>query len=150
MSIEKAQKYYKLAKYNAELFSKDPHTKVGALVLAADFSRVRSTGVNGFPRKFDDSKHERWERPTKYKYASHAELNSICNAARTGTPTDGCVLVTTMFPCVNCSKALIQAGITSVYTPEPDYSNAVWGEEFRTSKEMLDEVGVTLAFLETV
>lgn len=146
--LDKAIKYYQLAKCHADLFSKDPDTKVGALILAPDFSRIISTGVNGFPRKFNDDNPQRWVRPTKYQYASHAELNSICNASRTGTPTDKCVMIATMFPCVNCTKAIIQAGIHTVYTPSPDYDNERWGQEFKVSKEMLDEVGVHLVYVD--
>lgn len=148
MTIEKATKYYNLAKYKADLFSKDPHTKVGAIILSEDFSRIQSTGVNGFPRKFNDKIEKRWERPTKYLYVSHAEVNSICNAARSGTSVDGSVIVVTMFPCMNCTKAIIQSGIKKVYTKKPDLEHHRWGEEFKVSLEMLDEVGIEVFYLE--
>lgn len=147
MTIEKANKYLKLACYNAELFSKDPHTKVGAIILTADFSRILATGINGFPRKFGDTKPERWERPTKYNYASHAEQNSVCNAARTGTPLDGSIIIVSMFPCMNCTKSIIQAGITKVYTVEPNFDDVKWGEEFKISIEMFNEVGVEIIYI---
>jgi deoxycytidylate deaminase len=50
----------KLAQYNADLFSKDPHTKVGTIILSNDFSRILTTGINGFPRKVNDNIPERW------------------------------------------------------------------------------------------
>lgn len=145
--IEKAKKYLELARYNAELFSKDPNTKVGAIILTPDFSRVLSTGINGFPRKFNDEPGKRWERPMKYNYVSHAECNSVCNAARSGTSIDGSVIVVTMFPCMNCTKLLIQAGITKVYSPKPDMNNERWASEFKVSLEMLEEVGVDIIYL---
>lgn len=144
----KAEKYLQLASYNAELFSKDPHTKVGAIILTSDFSRILATGINGFPRKFDDSIPERWERPMKYNYASHAEQNSVCNAARTGTPLDGSVIIVTMFPCMNCTKSIIQAGITKVYAPKPNFEDIRWGNEFKVSVEMFEEVGVEIIYIE--
>ncbi len=145
--MDKAAKYLKLASYNAELFSKDPHTKVGAILMTADFSRILSTGINGFPRGFCDTLEKRWERPTKYNYTSHAEQNCVCNAARTGTPLDGSIIIITMFPCVNCTKSLIQAGIVKIYTLEPNFEDPRWGEEFKVSLEMLKEVGVDVIYL---
>lgn len=146
--IDKAAKYLKLAQTKADLFSKDPHTKVAAIILSEDFSRIQSTGVNGFPRKFNDTLENRWEKPTKYLYVSHAETNAICNAARSGTSTDGSVIVVTMFPCMNCTKALIQAGIKKIYTRPPNFQDPKWGQESLVSLEMLVEVGVEIYYLE--
>lgn len=147
--MDKAQKYMQLAKYNAELFSKDPNTKVGAIILPQDFSRILTTGINGFPRKFGDDANfsERWQRPQKYTWVAHAEVNAVCNAARTGIPLDNSVAVITMFPCSNCTKTLIQAGIKKIYVPSPDFNDPKWGEDFEISKTMLDEVGVEITIL---
>lgn len=148
MTLEKASKYFKLAAYNADLFSKDPNTKVGAIILSDDFSRIHSTGINGFPRKFNDKIEKRWERPIKYVYVAHSEVNAICNAARSGTSIDGSVIVVTMFPCVNCTKAIIQAGIQKIYTKPPNLNDPKWGEEFKVSLEMLDEVGIKVFYVD--
>ena len=141
------EKYFKLAKFNAELFSKDPNTKVGAILLKPDLSAVVSTGINGFPRKLHDTDPARWERPTKYKYVTHAEVNAVANAARTGVSTDGCVAIVTLFPCKECAKILVQSGISHIYTEKPDFENQQWGQEFLISKEILDEVGVPITFI---
>jgi len=141
---EKASKYLILAKTNAELFSKDPHTKVGAILMASDFSRILSTGINGFPRNMNDTIEMRWERPTKYKYVAHAEMNAICNAARSGVSLDNSIAIVTLFPCSNCAKALIQAGIREIYVPENCMKCNIteWEEDFKISREMLFEVNV--------
>jgi dCMP deaminase len=141
-TLEKAKKYIKLARYNAELFSKDPHTKVGCVILTEDFSRQLATGLNGFPRHMNDNTPERWVRPMKYAFVCHAESNGVANAARTGTPLDGSVIAVTKFPCSTCAKLLIQAGIKRVYTIEPDYGNSTWGEDAKISQAMFSEVGV--------
>jgi dCMP deaminase len=145
---EKALKYIKLAKYNAELFSKDPDTKVGCNILTSDFSRILATGVNGMPRHLNDENKLRWERPQKYSYVCHSESNAIANAARTGTPLDGSVICVTKFPCSTCTKLLIQAGIRRVYTIKPDYNNITWGDDSKVSEEMLEEVGVEVVKFE--
>lgn len=146
----KAKKYMMLAKLKADLFSKDPHTKVGCIILSNDFSRILSTGTNGFPRHMDDEKTERWERPLKYSYVSHAESNSIANAARSGTSLDGSVIVVTKFPCTTCTKLMIQAGIKKVYTVAPNFESNVWGADARISEEMFDEVGIDVKIIEDV
>ena len=136
-----------LAKHNANLFSKDPHTKVGCIILQSDFSVILSTGINGLPRKMNDNVQERWERPLKYTWVAHAEINAICNAARTGTSIENAVAIVTMFPCINCTKSLIQAGISAIYVPQPDLNNEKWGEEFKVSQLMLDEVGIQIHYI---
>jgi dCMP deaminase len=145
--VIKAEKYLQLARVNAELFSKDPDTKVGCIIMTPDFSRQLSTGINGFVRGFDDEKQERWLRPAKYFWISHAENNSIANAARTGTPLDGSVAIVTKFPCSSCTKLLVQAGIKKIYTVAPDYGNDVWGEDAKVSEEIMNEVGVECVIL---
>jgi dCMP deaminase len=147
VSRQKALKYMKLAKYNADLFSKDPNRKVGTLLMKSDFSSILATGINGFPRKVNEA-GERWERPTKYKYVIHSEVNAICNAARSGTSIDNSSAIVTMFPCSDCSKALIQAGVKKIYSPRPDLDDDRWGEHFKISLEMFQEVGVEVIMFE--
>ncbi|WP_225047205.1 deoxycytidylate deaminase [Lacticaseibacillus kribbianus] len=45
----------------------------------------------------------------------HAEMNAILQCAENGVSTKGATVYVTFFPCLNCTKALIQAGITAVY-----------------------------------
>jgi dCMP deaminase len=42
----------------------------------------------------------------------HAETNAIIQAALHGVSTKGATCYVTHYPCINCSKALINAGIT--------------------------------------
>lgn len=140
--IDKAEKYIQLSHYNAHLFSKDPHTKVGAYALTADFSRVLATGINGQVRGSDDANTARWQKPAKYKYVQHSEANVVANAARTGTPLDNAVITVTKFPCSTCTKLLVQAGIKKIYTIEPDYTSLVWGDDAKISEEILEEAGI--------
>lgn len=117
MTNEQARKYLDVANAVAGL-SKDASTRVGALVLAADRS-VRSVGYNGAPRGCSADEDERSERPEKYYWFSHAELNAITNAARCGTPLEGCTLIVTHPPCMDCARAIVQAGIKEVWAVQP-------------------------------
>lgn len=147
MNEVKAHKYYQLAEYQANLFSKDPNTKVGALFLAPHSLQILTQGYNGFPRKIDETDAARWERPVKYMYISHAEANCIANACRHGTPLENAIAVVTLFPCATCAKLLIQTGISALVTKEPDISCPRWGEEFKFSLEMFKEAGIDIMYV---
>ena len=91
--------------------SKDPNTKVGACIVSMD-KKVLSVGYNGMPIGIDDKKipwgREGEELDTKYPYVCHAELNAILNSDRN---LHNSRIYVTLFPCNECAKALIQAGI---------------------------------------
>ncbi len=148
--LNKATKYLKLAKYNAELFSKDPHTKVGCIILTENFTQILSTGINGFPRKLKDDVPERLDKINKLNYMSHSEANAVANAAKSGISIDNSVIVITKFPCSTCSKLLIQSGIKKIYTVKPDYNSITWGNDAKISEEMLNEVNIEIIFLEEI
>lgn len=147
MRRDKAIKYIKLARYQAELFSKDPRTKVAAIFLAPESHECLTVSYNGFPRGVDETNQERWIPPTKYGYVMHAEVNGLCNACRSGTPMYNAICVVTLFPCASCAKALIQAGIKGIVTMEPDLTCERWGSEFKLSMELFQEVGMRLTLL---
>ncbi|RDU35449.1 ComE operon protein 2 [Neobacillus piezotolerans] len=58
----------------------------------------------------------------------HAEMNALLQCAKFGVPTDGAEIYVTHFPCLQCSKALIQAGIKTVYFAT-DYKNHPYAVE---------------------
>jgi dCMP deaminase len=144
---DKAIKYYRLARYQANLFSKDPSTKVGALFLAPKSFEILSMGFNGMPRGVDESRAERWQRPIKYKYIEHAERNGLFNANRRGVAMDGAIAVVSLFPCADCARGMIQSGIQALVTMVPNLDDNRWDESFAVSLELLEEAGVHLIIL---
>lgn len=129
-------------------WSKDPNTKIGA-VIALPFSRqVLSTGYNGLPRGVNDNLPERSERPEKYFWYGHAERNAVYNAARFGTRLTGSVIyLNAGMPCTGCAIAIIQAGIAGVICMDGDPTgepNPKWDAEAQRSRVMLKEAGVAL------
>lgn len=141
----KAIKYYKLAMSIAEIFSKDPRTKVGAIILVPDTLQVLSLGYNGMPRCVEESTSERWERPQKYMYVEHAERNAIYNAAFAGTSLRNSICVVTMFPCADCARALIQSGIKVVVSKKMEKPR--WESHWEVSTEMFTEAGVQIIYI---
>lgn len=131
-------------------FSKDPSTKVGAVVVDDD-GNVLSVGYNGFPRGVDDRMDRYLDRNTKLQFISHAESNAIAQAARNGVRLMGSTLVlTSLFPCSNCAKQIVQAGIRRVFAPVMDRSraNPHWFAEQRISEIMFAESGVEVIYLD--
>jgi len=147
MNEQKAIKYLNLARFMAETFSKDPNTKVGCILLNPTSYNILSMGYNGFPRGINE-KAERWQRPTKYNFVCHAELNALTNACRSGVCTENSIAIITMYPCCTCCKSLIQSGIKTIITVRPNYQNNQWGEEFKVSKIMLEEAKIDTVFLD--
>lgn len=124
---------------HAALKSKDT-TKVGAALVGPE-CEVRLTAFNGPPKGVCDLP-ERFERPAKYLYASHAEANLIAFAAREGIRTTGCTVFVTHYPCSACARTLIQAGIMQVvFGPG---TTSMPPEEFEAAAVMLAEAGVVV------
>ena len=102
--------------------SKDPNTQVGACIVSND-NKILSMGYNGFPIGCSDDDFP-WCRVgdplnNKYFYTTHSELNAILNY-RGGT-LEGAKLYVTLFPCNECAKAIIQAGIKTVVYADDKY-----------------------------
>ena len=124
--------------------SKDPHTQIGC-VIAGPAHEIRSTGYNSLPRGIRDDVQERLERPTKYLWMEHAERNAIYNAARCGTPLEGCTLYVEIMPCMDCARALVQAGIREVIISGArmsQYTSDYYDEHFRNVEVLFKEAGV--------
>lgn len=149
MRHDKALKYFQLTKYFADLFSKDPRTKVGALFIDPVSFEIRSEGYNGMPRKVDETVAARWERPQKYLYVEHAERNGMYNAIRKGVSLDGSVALVTLFPCADCARGLIQVGVSAIVCPKPPLDMIDrWGAHFEVAQEMLREASVEILYVE--
>jgi dCMP deaminase len=124
--------------------SKDPHTQIGC-VIAGPAHEIRSTGYNSLPRGIRDDVLERLERPTKYLWMEHAERNAIYNAARCGTPLEGCTLYVEIMPCMDCARAIVQAGIREVIISGArmsQYTSDYYDEHFRNVEVLFKEAGV--------
>lgn len=120
--------------------SKDPSTQVGACIVNKD-NRIISVGYNGMPRCCSDDEFpwDKNENPldSKYLYVCHAELNAILNCDR-GNVRD-CICYTTLFPCNECAKAIIQSGMSEVVYMEDKYADS---DSVIASKKMFDTAGV--------
>ena len=106
--------------------SKDPNTQVGACIVSKD-NKILSMGYNGFPNGCSDEDFP-WDREgeelsTKYPFVTHGEMNAILNYR--GGSLDGTKLYVSLFPCNECAKAIIQAGIKVVVYDSDKYEGTV-------------------------
>lgn len=89
-----------------------PRLKTGALI-ADSRGRIRSWGYNGTLSGMAHCDHPADDKPCTQ--AEHAERNAIFDAARNGIAVGGQRMYTTHAPCLECARAIIQAGIVHVY-----------------------------------
>ena len=132
---------------NVATWSKDPSTQVGAVIVDPITKRVVGSGYNGLPRGVED-KPERLERPLKYKFIVHAELNAIINS---DTCVRGMHLFCTHYPCHECAKAIVQSGIVSVTSFSPTMGmRDRWSESWDITDIIFKESNVKLFFFKRV
>jgi dCMP deaminase len=130
--------------------SKDPMTKIGAVILHWDEKDPISHGYNGIVRRVRDDVPERWERPEKYFWMSHAERNAIYNCARRGRASEGTTLFTQGIPCCDCADGVIQAGITEVVVHkqwqhyEKEFNWKKWQDSATRSQTKFLEAGIRI------
>ncbi len=144
--------YMNVAKTVAQK-SKDPSTKVGA-VIATKENRPVSFGFNGFIAGADD-KYMTFERPMKYLLTVHAEMNALLFAEKS---VRGCKIFVTHASCENCLKHMIQAGIKEIYYDQMDTKGKIMDEEkvdavtrlIRASGVVYENINNGKSFLEEI
>lgn len=138
MDIINWDEYFMSVAYVSSLRSKDNRTKVGACIVNKN-NRIMSIGYNGMPNGCNDDKmpwNKGEELNNKHLYVVHAELNAILNS---NSNLNNCKLYTTLFPCNECTKAIIQSGIKEVVYLSDKYKDHT---QFKASKIMLDMANV--------
>ncbi|WP_077075687.1 deoxycytidylate deaminase [Aedoeadaptatus urinae] len=110
---------------------------VGCVLVNKDH-RIVSTGYNGSVAgnpHCDDVGHTM--RDGHCIATIHAEMNALLYCAKEGIPTKDTICYVTHFPCLNCTKALIQAGIREVV-----YKNAYRVDDYAVS--LFEKNNITL------
>lgn len=133
-------------------WSKDRNTKVGCVIIG-DARQVLSAGYNGLPRGVNDDIEQRYSREErngvreKLRWIEHAERNAIYNAARYGVSLSGAAIYAPFFPCCDCARAIIQAGLKAVITLEPDWGDPFWQDSWEVSLIMMTEAQVEIRYV---
>lgn len=127
------------------VWSDDPSRKVGAVIVDQE-NQIIATGYNGFPTGIA-SRHERFDREIKYFWVEHAERVAIYNAARIGARLLGCRIYSSLLPCADCSRAIIQSGLTSLITYKKPTDESRYQESMVVSLELLLEAQIKVKLL---
>jgi dCMP deaminase len=140
--------YLRAAYLAAKQYSDDPDTQNGAVLVSLDPEKPAIEGANGFPLGMVGTP-ERLQRPAKYLYIEHAERGVIYEAAALGIPTSGATLYCPWFACVDCARAIIQAGIRRVVGHQDmlDKTPDRWQESIAQANAMLDEAKVAREYV---
>jgi dCMP deaminase len=128
--------------------SKDPNTQVGACIVNQQ-KKIVGVGYNGFPTGCSDEELP-WSREgdfleTKYPFICHAELNAILNSI--SRDLKGCTIYVALFPCNECTKAIIQSGIKEVVYLSDKYKDS---DNVKAAKIMFQQAGVRLRKMKTL
>ncbi len=120
--------------------SKDPNTQVGACIVNPK-NKIVGVGYNGLPTGCSDDEFP-WDREgeyleTKYPYVCHAELNAVIN--KISADLYDCRLYVALFPCNECAKVLIQAGVKEVIYLSDRYAET---DQVRAAKRLFRAAGV--------
>lgn len=119
--------------------SRDPSTKVGAVIVRPDRTQV-SFGYNDFPRGVEHVLARYDDRDWKYPAIVHAEANAILNARGDVT---GCTLYSTFHPCARCAALIVQSGISCVVIPDDPIPDR-WRSDMEIAETILREGGVAV------
>ena len=130
------------------LRSKDPNTQVGCCIVNQN-KKIVAVGYNGMPIGCND-KDFPWDvkegslENTKYAYVVHAELNAILNSTQ---QLCGCTIYVSLFPCNECSKAIIQSGIKEIVYLSDKYDGS---PENIASKKMAKSANIVCRQMKNV
>ena len=139
---EKWDKYFLRIAREVATASKDPSSKVGALVVRE--RRVLATGYNGFPRGVADDKRLH-DKPAKYERIVHAEMNAVIYAGRESIGSTVYMFGFKGAPCINCAKHLIAAGVVRVVSSGQEIPER-WVASLAGAEELFFETHVGLRY----
>jgi dCMP deaminase len=125
-------------------WSKDPSTKVGAVLVRPDRT-VAAIGFNGFPRGVLDHVERYDDRPTKYEMVVHAELNALLSTRE--DLENYTLYVTPLPPCGQCAAAIIQRGIGRIVVAMSKDLPETWAKKWELASTMFSEAGIAVCIL---
>jgi dCMP deaminase len=136
--------------------SHDPHRQVGAVIVDHK-GVIISQGANKPPAALglsrSDSQAAIENDPAwKYFFLEHAERNAIYTAHAEGKALKGYTMYATLYPCADCARAIVSAGISRLVVPEPGHEShrdKKWLEHYHYAKKIFELGGVTVDFLPT-
>lgn len=133
--------------------SHDPHRQVGSVIVGRD-GQVLSEGVNAPPSEIGFSEAEsrraiEMDPDWKYFFLEHAERNAIHKAYSKNVSLKGATMYASLYPCADCARAIVAAGISRLVVPEPGGNgtrDAKWQSHYRYASQIFDLAGIEVDF----
>jgi dCMP deaminase len=122
--------------------SSDPDTQVACVItddneIISVCANTTTTGLDAIMSK------DMYERPAKYDWIEHAERNAIYECAKWGISLKGTSMYVSAFPCVECARAIVQSGISTLHHGDVSgWDNTKY--KFDKSRIILESGGVKL------
>ncbi|KRN88921.1 ComE operon protein 2 [Ligilactobacillus ceti] len=80
----------------------------------------------------------------------HAEMNAVLQCAKFGVATEGAEVYVTDFPCLQCTKSLLQAGIKKIYYLRNYHNDPYAVELFKMKNVQVEQVKVDPIYLDSL
>lgn len=141
--MSKDDRFLRSAVALAQIWSKDPSTKVGAVAVGDQPNKV-VWGFNGIPPGIADTDERLNDRDVKLSLTLHAEVNALANA-----PFDVCTLYVTHHPCAACALHILAARTVKrvVYRIDRAFQER-WSDSIGAARKLFLEAGVTIEGVE--
>lgn len=138
---------YRCEEVRSESF--DPHRSVGAVIVSSDGLTV-TDGTNKPPNELGFSRGELHaliarEPQSKYFLLEHAERNALSTARKSGQKLEGATIYCSLFPCADCARAIVSAGISRLVVPEQAFDpvrDIKWEDHYRYARTIFDRAQV--------
>lgn len=130
-------------------WSKDPAAQIGAVIIRD--RRILATGYNGFPEGIEDTPERLNDKEQKYPRVIHGEMNALLNALNNGVSVRGSTLYVYGLPiCADCTKSVIQSGISRVVIPYAEMARVKWFMQWvDISRPMFEEANIQITEIDT-
>ena len=99
-------------------------------------NRIIAAGYNGF---LPGLPHRSMIKEGHEQATVHAEQNALADAARRGVTTQDAIAYITHYPCINCAKILLAAGIKHCYYHEDYHNDPLVYEIFQEANVKLEQ-----------
>jgi dCMP deaminase len=129
-----------LTKYVAK---SSPHTGRKTSAVFTRYEKFLVAACNDFPDGVLCTP-SRLQKPDCYLYIEHAERNAVAKAARDGICLKGSTVYLPWFPCVECARILVNAGVVRMVCIEPDWNDTQY--HFNDSYRILYEGGIDIEY----
>lgn len=131
--------------------SHDPNRRVGVVIVNTK-NVVLSTGTNAPPTRMglkreDSHRMFALDPQSKYFLLEHAERNAIHSAYHKGKSLSGATIYSTLFPCADCARAIVAAGIERLVVPAKEIDpirDEKWLDHYRHARKIFELAGVEI------